>query len=239
MTDPFGRALLDHARGEQAEPLYQSDGPERREHPVEEFYFGERDPDDETTAFLERWLDGPLVDLGAGVGRDALYFQRQFETVAVEVSPSLVTAMEERGVEQAVRGDMFALTERFERDRFASAHALGTQLGLAMSLDGLRSFLIDLAFVTEPGATAVLDSYDPTREAASDLLGYRRDPTPGLAARVMQFTYEGERAPTLLFRLFSPDRLREACVPTPWTVETVRPARSSDSCHYRAALSKT
>lgn len=235
MSDPFGRALLDHARGERTAPLRQIDGEWERDHPIEQFYFEPRDPEAETTAFLERHLHGPLVDLGAGVGRDVRYFSEQCETVGLERSPHLVTAMEERGVERAVEGDMFALQATFDRDRFASALAVGTQLGLAQSPAGVQSFLADLAYVTRPDATAVVDAYDPTSVDAADLLGYRSEPTPGLAGRVMHFAYEGERGETLLFRLFSPARLRAAVAPTRWrVVDTL----AGDSAHYRVALRK-
>jgi len=115
--------------------------------------------------------------------------------------------MRDRGVVDVREGDMFALRDAFERDRFASALAIGTQIGLAGSMRGLSAFLGDLAFVTTPGATAVIDSYDPDHPGAADLLGYREDPTPGLAHRVMWFAYDGETDPTLHFRLFAPDRL--------------------------------
>lgn len=234
MTDPFGRALLDHARGERTTPLWQVDGETEREHPVERFYFELRAGDGRVTTFLERHLQGPLVDLGAGVGRDVAYFGDRFETVGLERSPALVTAMRERGL-TAREGDMFALRETFDRDRFGAALAVGTQLGLAGSLDGVRSFLADLAFVTRPDATAVVDAYDPTADGASELLGYRRDPARGLAGRVMYFRYEGVRGETLLFRLFSPERLREAVAPTRWRVVD---SLADDGPHYRVALRK-
>lgn len=235
MSDPFGRALLDHARDERTAPLRQIDGEWERDHPIEQFYFEPRNPETEATAFLEHHLRGPLVDLGAGVGRDVRYFRDQFETVGLERSPHLVTAMQERGIERAVEGDMFALRETFDRDQFASALAVGTQLGLAQSPAGVQSFFTDLAYVTRPDATAVVDAYDPTAEGARELLGYRSEPTPGLAGRVMQFAYEGTRGEILLFRLFSPARLRTAVAPTRWrVVDTL----TGDGAHYRVALQK-
>jgi hypothetical protein len=236
-SDPFGRALRDHYRGERDEPLVVRDGDEARAHPVERFYFGEFDDGDEG-AWLESHLDGPLIDLGAGVGRDALYFQERFETVAVEIDDRLVETMRERGVRDARRADMFALRERFDRDRFRSALARGTQPGLAGSMAGLREFLGDLAFVTTPDAAAILDCYDPDREGTTDLLGFREDPTPGLAHRVMHFEYEGDTGETLLFRLFGPDRLREATIGTGWAVAEVRRGAGDDDHYYRAALYK-
>jgi hypothetical protein len=252
-ADPFGRALRDHHRGEREAPLVVRDGAETREHPVEEFYFGERDPDAPATAWLDDWLlrDGPLVDLGAGVGRDALYYGARVETVAVEVSPALVETMRDRGVADAREADMFDLRAAFDRDRFAAALVRGTQMGLGGSLPGIRAFLADLAAVTRPDAAAVVDSYDPSAggdgdgegdgsgdgaEGPNDLLGYRPDPAPGLAHRTFHFEYGGAVGRTLLFRLCSPDRLREACVGTGWTVVDVDRPSWAESGYYRAAL---
>lgn len=238
MADPFGRAVRDHHRGERTAPLVQRDGPVERTHPIEQFYFGTF-PDDATGAeWLESWLDGPLLDMGAGAGEHALYFQEQFETVAVEHSPALVETMADRGVDDARQADMFALRDAFDRDRFGSALAHGTQTALAGSMDGLRQFLGDLAYVTTPDATAVLDGYDPDVSGIANLLGFRSDPTPGLAHRVVTYEYEGETGETLLFRLFGPDRLREATVGTGWVLEEVtRPAADNDY-YFRAAMAK-
>ncbi|PSQ54406.1 SAM-dependent methyltransferase [Halobacteriales archaeon SW_12_67_38] len=213
--DPFGRAIHDHHRGERNEPLVDRDGEERRDHPIEAFYFGEFDPESEADAWRASWLDGPLLDIGAGAGRDTLYFQERFETVAIEVSEHLVR-------------------EAFDRDRFRSALVFGTQIGLTGSMQGLREFLGDLAHVTTPDGTALLHGYDPDREATEAVLGYRADPTPGLAFRVYHTEYAGEYE-TLLFRLFSPDRLREATVGTGWELADLQYGSERT---YTAALRK-
>jgi hypothetical protein len=297
MSDPFGRAIRDHYRDEQDAPLVQRDGEYAREHPIERFYFSAFDPETDDDQWLVSQLDGPLLDLGAGAGRHALYFQDRFETVAVEVSDHLVETMRDRGVADARRGDMFSLREQFERDQFQSALAIGTQVGLAGSMQGLRRFLGDLAHVTTPDATAVFDGYDPeserlhgeglredtTEENGEDpegsgenteeseqgpeesgenteeseqgpeesgenpeesdqeagMLGFRADPTPGLAYRLMWFDYEGTTGDGILFRLFSPDRVREAAVGTGWSVTDVRYTDEENPIHYRVALEKT
>lgn len=233
--DPFGRAIRDFHHDEQSEPLVQFDGEDSEVHPIEQFYF-EPFTSEGDEAWIEGHLRGPLLDVGAGAGRDALYFQERFEAVAIEVSEHLVALMDERGVADARHGDMFALPEQFDADRFESALVRGTQLSLAKSMRGIEELLADLAEVTTPSATAVVDSYDPTDERVADLLGYRDDPTPGLAFRLTNFEYEGDVSETLLFRLFSPQRLRDAAAETAWSVEGVR--RSSGSAYYMAALQK-
>ncbi|MFB6119361.1 class I SAM-dependent methyltransferase [Halosegnis sp.] len=235
MSDPFGRAIRDHYRGERTQPLWQVDGADRLEHPIERFYFGERDPDDAWTAWFESHFAGPHLDMGAGAGRDALYYQAQFETVAIEASDALVTVLRERGVSDARWADMFDLRATFPPDRFRSAQAYGTQLQLACDDAQLMTFLEDLAVVTTADATAILDAYDPTRDSAAELLGYRSTPADGVAYRVFHFEYEEAVGETLLFRLVSPARLRAVCTETPWSVETVR---YDSEHHYHAVLKK-
>jgi hypothetical protein len=229
-TDPFGRAIRDHYLGERTEPLVDRDGDESREHAIEEWYFGTHDAD----AWRDQFLSGPLLDMGAGTGRDALYYQERFETVAIEVSDPLVETMRDRGVADARPGDMFALRAQFDRNRFRSAHAIGTQVGLVGSMAGVRAFLGDLAHVTTTDGTAVLDNYVPDPAVTGAMLGYRRDPAPGLAHRVFHCEYEGDIGRTLLFRLFGVDRLRAATAGTPWTVV----ATSDGERQWRAILSK-
>ncbi|MFC6730377.1 class I SAM-dependent methyltransferase [Natronoarchaeum mannanilyticum] len=237
--DPYGRAIRDHHEGEREEPLLDVDGAETREHPIELFYFDEFDPAEDSDAkWIAEWLDGPLLDIGAGAGQHALYLQERFETVAIDVSEHLVAVMRDRGVADARVADMFSLRESFERDRFGSALANGTQLGLAGSMRGLSEFLGDLAHVTTPDGTAVVDAHDPIRDGVTDILGYRSDPTPGLAHRTYHFEYEDDVGPTLQFRLFSPDRLREAAVGTGWEVAEIRRGEDDADAYYRAALVK-
>lgn len=236
-TDLFGRTLCDHHRGEQDEPLIERDGEDAREHPTEQ-YFTAFDAEAAYFELAKSWLAGPLLDIGAGTGRDALYFQEQFETVAGEVGEPLIEVMRERGVDNVCYADMFALRESFECDRFESALVLGTHTSLVGSLDGLRRFLNDLAFVTTADGTVVLDSCDPDAEGLTERFGYRDDPTPGLAHLVMHFEYGGAVGETLLFRLFGPDRLREATIGTDWEVVAINRAPNGIPYYYQAALRK-
>ncbi|MEF8812615.1 MAG: class I SAM-dependent methyltransferase [Halovenus sp.] len=237
-TDPYGRAIHDHHVGERDDPLYDVDGSERRNHPIERFYFEPFRAESDAGAWVSAWLDGPLLDLGAGAGRHTLYFQERFEAVAIDASEYLVAVMRDRGVEDARHASMFNLHEHFGRDRFRSVLSIGTQLNLAGSMQGLRRLLGDLAYVTTPDATAVVDSYDPSVTATTGVFGFRPDPEPGLSYRVYHYEYGEDVGPELLFRLFSPDRLHEAVAGTGWTVAGVRRHPPTSDVQYRAALSK-
>ncbi|MHB9286599.1 class I SAM-dependent methyltransferase [Halobacteriales archaeon Cl-PHB] len=238
MADPFGQAILDHARGERDEPLLQRDGQQEIEHPIEALYFDGVETDANHVTWLDDRVEAPLLDVGAGAGRHVLHFQEAFETVAVEVSDTLVTAMDERGVEDARQGDLFDLTRNFEPDRFRTVLVVGTQLGLGTSMRGVREGLAELATVTTDDATAIVDSYDPSHPDAEEMLGRRDDPTPGAAFRVMHFEYEGIVGETLLFRVFDADWLREVVEPTDWSVADVQRSDDWGMGYYRAALTK-
>jgi len=240
MPDPFAQALHDHHFDEQRGPLVQRCGETTREHDVESYFrvTDVADTDDPEADWLGAWLDGPILDMGAGVGRHALAVQEHHETVAIEQSEPLVAVMRDRGVADARVADMFALRETFERDRFRSALAFGTQVGLAGSTAGLREFLTDLAYVTTPDATAVFDGFDPSETATTELLDYRPDPAPGFGYRVAQFEYDGTLGEPWLYRLFSPARVREAVVGTDWAVADVTYGDGDWSHTYHVALAK-
>ena len=72
------------------------------------------------------------------------------------------------------------------------------------------------------------------------LFGYRPDPRDGFAHRAFHFEYEprdGDRilGRALHFLLFSPDRLRDSCVGTPWSVVDVE---HHHEVYYEARLAK-
>lgn len=236
--DPLGGAMLDFQRGEYEEGACRHvDGADEMRAHVYENYFTPREEWYEDTRSLLESLEGPVADVGCGAGQHALWFQDHgVEVVAFDVSPGAVRAARERGVEGARVLDMFAMD--FPRDRFRTALVNGTQAGLAGSLPGVRALLSDLAFVTDESGVAVVDSYDPAAIDPDEFFGYRPDPRRGLARRAFHAEYErgGERevGRSLSFVLFSPDRLRDATVGTPWDLDEVIPRE----VYYKAVLTK-
>ncbi|MFB6175693.1 MAG: class I SAM-dependent methyltransferase [Halobaculum sp.] len=230
MSGLFGRALHDHYHGDRRGPLVEHDGEQRQEHDVAHYF----EPAPETD-WIDARVEGPLLELGAGAGRYALDYQSAVETVALEVSERLVAVMDDRGVTDARHGDMFAVRSLFDRNRFRTVLAMGTQLCLAGPVAGLRVFLNDLAHVTTPDASLLFDTYHPDLDGSTEIVGYRPDPTPGLGYRVTAFEYDGVTSRVHLRRLFGPGRLREATVGTDWHLAAV----SGRSVRYAAHLSKT
>jgi len=231
MSDPFAQALHDYHFAQLREPLRYRSG-ERIEEVGIDFYF---ETVDLAGSWLASWLDGPVLDMGAGAGRHALALQEEYETVAIEQTEPLVELLRDRGVTDARLADMFELRDAFPADRFASAIALGTQASLSRSMRGLEEFLDDLAHVTTADGTAVIDGYDPEHEHTREKLDYYDDPAEGLAYRVLQMEYDGTLGEPWLYRLFTPDRVREVVARTDWTVADVQ---YGPEYLYRVALEK-
>ena len=235
--DALGTAMLDFQRGGLRGEAVHRDGSEVWDASVEENYFAPADD-----RFPYDSIDGPVLDAGCGAGRHALSFQRRgVDVTAFDVSPNAVRAARERGVEDARVADMFALRETFPRSGFRTALLNGTQLGLCGSLAGVSSLLAALAWVTDGAGTAVVDSYDPERiddDPAAGFGGHRPDPREGVCRRSFHVEYDrdGRRlvGPSLSFVLFSPARLRDACVGTAWSVGEIR--RTEGPSYYRAVL---
>ncbi len=238
--DPLGRAMADHQRGEPGSLVYR-DGERTRDGHVADYYFEPRSEwDDDTVSMLKRLAarGEPLLDVGCGAGQHALWFQdRNLEVTGVDVSPEAVRAASARGVSDARTMDMFDLS--FERNRFRTLYALGTQVGLARSLAGVRELLSEFARATDEDGLAAIHNYDPAA-LDGDLLGYRPDPREGVAHRSFHFEYDppgsGEQVVgrTLQFLLFGPDRLADATADTPWEVADVEAGGST----YVAFLEK-
>jgi SAM-dependent methyltransferase len=223
VADAYGRALLDCQHGGLDGTLRYRDGESVREPPFADHNFSPLSDQDQT---LLDSLGGPCLVLGCGSGQRPLYLQdRGVEVLATDVSPGAVQTARERGVENAVVADMFDLP--FPRDRFRSVTALGTQLGLAGSLTGVREWLGDAARITDSEGTLIIDSFHPEWTDPEDCFGFRDDPRPGVMRRAFHVEYDppGDdsriHGRTLEFVFWTPAKLRDLTVGTPWEVVDV------------------
>jgi SAM-dependent methyltransferase len=159
--DAWGAALLDHFHGREVPtPQLEVDTGETGPAMHPEWFFRSFDDwdwwDQELLPLIET---GPVLDLGAGAGRAALYLQdRGIEVTAVDSSPGAVEVCRRRGVRDVRLADLSdALSDR----RWAAILLLCGNLGLGGSWDGSRQLLTRLAQQSAPGAILIGDSVDP------------------------------------------------------------------------------
>jgi SAM-dependent methyltransferase len=112
----------------------------------------------ERSAF--EYVDGRVLDVGAGAGRHSLVVQRrQLEAVAIDISPGAVDVCRRRGVEDARLLPFVEIDESL--GAFDTVLLLCGNFGLAGSEEETVALLEKLHSLTSPGARVVLDTVDP------------------------------------------------------------------------------
>jgi SAM-dependent methyltransferase len=167
--DAFGAALLDYLQGRHMPELMLevkggSSGPAMQ---PEWFFRSFESWDWWEREILPLVRCGPVLDLGAGAGRAALYFQQQgLPVTAVDASPGAVEVCRRRGIADVRLGDV----NDPPRDRsWAAVLLLCGNLGLGGSWEGNRRLLTQLAELATPGAVLVGDSVTPPGSPQVDL----------------------------------------------------------------------
>lgn len=225
-ADAFGQMVVDFHHDDLAErPRYRRDDDDLTEahlvgyfeppsawHPIERDLFSA--------------VTGRVLDTGCGVGRHTLALQERGHSVlAVDRSPGAVAVARERGVTDAVVGDL----RQPPGDEFETVVALGKQLGLGSSLADLRSTLAELAAATRPGGRLVadmdtLDRAGPETDAAHLV-------QPGVAYRTFRVEYDELAGPWTDLLLVTPSGLRDAVSETPWTVDALVGTKTDGSMY--------
>jgi SAM-dependent methyltransferase len=177
--DAFGAALLDYLEGKDVPELVLEDrggrtGPAM--HP-EWFFRSFEQWDWQEREILPLVAQGPVLDLGAGAGRAALYLQqRGLSVTAVDASPGAAEVCRRRGVADVRLGDV---NDPPGDRRWAAVLLLCGNLGLGGSWDGTRRLLARLAELVMPGAVLAGDSVTPAGPPQVDLrIRYRGLVTP-------------------------------------------------------------
>ncbi len=110
---------------------------------------------------------GPVLDLGVGAGRVALYLQeRGLRVTAVDASPGAAEVCRRRGVADVRLGDV---NDPPADQPWAAVLLLCGNLGLGGSWEGSRRLLARLAELAAPGAVLVGDSVTPAGSPQVDL----------------------------------------------------------------------
>lgn len=177
--DAFGAALRDHLEGSEVPALtLEVQGGSAWPAMRPEWFFR----DFERWEWWDRELlplirQGPVLDLGAGAGRAALYLQRRgLRVTAVEASPGAAEVCRRRGVTDVRLGDV---NDPPADQAWAGVLLLCGNLGLGGSWEGSRRLLSRLAEVAAPGAILVGDSVTPDGAARVVLrIRYRDLVTP-------------------------------------------------------------
>ena len=100
---------------------------------------------------------GKVLDIGAGVGSHALALQQSGLLVtAMDISPKAVEVMKQRGVANAVTGDILSYNE----DKFDTLLLMMNGIGVTGNIKGLRLFLQRAKNLIHENGQLIFDSSD-------------------------------------------------------------------------------
>jgi SAM-dependent methyltransferase len=131
---------------------------------------------------------GRVLDVGAGVGRHALFLQeRGVSVTAIEIEPDLVTIMSERGVAEPLTGSVFSLAGL----QFDTMLMLMNGFGLVGTLAGAEAFFERVRHLVSPTGQILCDSFDVRRTTNPMHLAYHEaNRRMGRPAGQMRFSFE-------------------------------------------------
>jgi SAM-dependent methyltransferase len=238
VTDAFGKALMAHLRGEEAEYLIERDDgymdtPSSR---AGEYFIGyEEWPRHEGDAVLES--RGRVLDVGCGAGRVALWLQgRGHEVVAIDISPLALEVSRARGMRDCRLMDVRDLD--LPDGHFDTVVMFGNNFGIAGGIPETRRMLDGLNRVTREDGIVIASTRDPLKTDNPVHLVYheqnrRRRRPPGLVK--IRICFRGECDGWFELLMVGEEELVEVLEPTGWTLEKVY---RSEGANYTAILKK-
>jgi SAM-dependent methyltransferase len=200
-------------------------------------YFVRRDDNysdrDSTARYFRSWEElpahqrcllnharGQVLDIGAGAGQHTLALQeRGLEVTAIDKSPLAVEVCWARGVRDARVMD--AMAPELEDGSIDTVLLLGNNLGIAGSLEGLRTILTRFRSIVRPGGQILAEFHDYTVTHNPTDLRYHqwniaRGRYPGSVA--LRIEYDDCCSPFFDWLLPKLSDLRSICADTGWKV---------------------
>ena len=143
------------------------------------WFFAEHDDWAEPERTVFQYVEGRVLDIGAGAGRHSLAAQAQgLDAVAIDISPGAVEVCARRGVRDVRLLPLAEIDESL--GAFDTVLLLCGNFGLAGSAEATVAFLERLHSIANPGARIVLDTVDPYFENdAADLAYLERNRARG------------------------------------------------------------
>jgi SAM-dependent methyltransferase len=238
VTDAFGKALMAHLRGEEAEYLIERDDGyvDTSGSRASEYFIGYEDwlPHERDAVIESR---GRVLDVGCGAGRVALWLQgRGHEVVAIDISPLALKVSKARGVGDCRLMDVRDLD--LPEGHFDTVVMFGNNFGIAGDISETRRMLDGLHRVTREDGIVIASTLDPLKTDNPVHLIYheqnrRRGRPPGLVK--IRVCFRGECDSWFELLMVGEDELSEVLEPTGWTLEKVY---RSEGASYTAILKK-
>lgn len=211
--DIYGKALSDYYNNEETPTLWLHNSyDEPEEMPIDVFFREEEDmPNLEIKALS--LCKGKILDIGAGVGSHALLLDKKgFDVTALDISPLAVNIMTTRGVKNAIQGDFFLVTEKYDTLLF-----LMNGIGITSTIYGFETFLQQAKLLLKPKGQIIFDSSDISY--LYDDIAMPKDKYFGEVSYA--YEYKGEKGNWFNWLYLDPKKLQELCKQHGWLCKII------------------
>ncbi len=119
------------------------------------------------------YVQGRVLDVGAGAGRVSLYLQEKFKVVAIDNSPLAVKICKKRGVKQ-VKVLAIEDIDKFKQNSFDTVIMFGNNFSLFGNFKKAKQLLKVFHTITGPHALIIAESNDPYKTKDPVHLAYQK-----------------------------------------------------------------
>ena len=219
MADAFGKALEGYLNGNPS-PYFVRRDDDYLEPCDLAVYFTDYSKWHDFEKKILKYVQGRILDLGAGAGRHSLYFQNKgFEVYAIDISPGAVEVMRKRGVKNVHLMDLRKLN--FPENYFDSVLMMFNNFGLAGSIEGTKKLLKVLSKISKPRGRIITTIRNPYQTDKPGHLAYhehnRKSGKPAGLIR-MRIEYKGEVGNWFDLLMVSAEELEELIQDTGWKI---------------------
>jgi SAM-dependent methyltransferase len=184
------------------------------------------------TEFLAK-LQSPILDVGCGAGRHAMYLQDLgYEVTGMDIAPGALEVCKKRGVQDVVMGSVFEFPS-FKK-KFESILLFGHNISLGGSQDGLRSVLKELSDITSASGVVIGNFASPIpTDNPTHLKYHESNAKKGLPIGLIRFCirYKNQRSEWINWYLPTLDEFREIIDTTDWEIQLQKEEAESNT-HY-------
>jgi SAM-dependent methyltransferase len=229
VKDLFGQALYDFFVGDKGNKLWIHNkyGP-REEMPLDVYFRVDNEMPDMELLAIEKCY-GKVLDIGAGAGSHALILQQNGLVVtALDISCLAVNIMKERGVADAVEGDIY----NYGPGKYDTLLLMMNGIGLTGTIQQFRLFLRHANQLLNQGGQLLFDSSD-----IAYLYDYNIPVGDNYYGEIAyQYAYKGQKTDWFKWLYIDKIQLIATANAEGWTVEILL---EDDMDQYLARLTRT
>lgn len=236
MADAFGKLLAGYLNGDSTPyTIRRDDGWIDKDEA--KGYFSKYEEWKNYEKDILNYVQGRVLDLGAGAGRHALYLQEKgFEVHAIDISVGAVEVMRQRGVKNVYLRDLRELD--FPDNYFDSVLMMFNNFGLAGTVEGTKKLLKVLYCISTPKGRIIATIRDPYKTDNPKHLAYHefnRRVGKQAGKIKIRIEYRNETGDWFELLMVSADELEDLIEDTGWKILKIV---NVEEGNYGAALEK-